>query len=111
LELVSDTIKLKNTLYVRITDTTYTVAANVKYIWNAAGAGPLKITLPDPATNIYRELIIKNTGTGVNSASSNVKPIDSNTAGTVILPNESGSWIVLVSDGQHWIVMQRSFIP
>ena len=111
LELVSDTIKLKNTLYIKITDTTYTVAANVKYIWNAAGAGALTITLPDPATNIYRELIIKNTGTGVNSASSNVKPIDSNTAGTAILPNSSGSWIVLVSDGEHWIVMQRAFIP
>jgi len=40
------------------------------------------------------------------SASSNVKPIGTNTAGTAILPATAGTWCTLVSDGSHWIIMQ-----
>ena len=63
------------------------------------------VTLPSAATN--RTLYIKNLAAfTVVSASSNVKPIGTNTAGTAILPATAGTWCTLVSDGTNWIVMQ-----
>ena len=72
------------------------------------GAGSITVTLPTAATNVGREIMIKTIAAQtVVSASSNVKPIDSNTAGTAILPATAGAWCTLVCDGTDWIVMQR----
>ena len=63
------------------------------------------ITLPTPSTD--RTIYIKNIAAfTVVSASSNVKPIGTDTAGTAILPATAGTWCTLVSDGTDWIVMQ-----
>ena len=63
------------------------------------------VTLPSAAT--ARAIWIKNIAAfTVVSASSNVKPIGTNTAGTAILPATAGTWCTLVSDGTNWIVMQ-----
>ena len=39
------------------------------------------------------------------SAATNVKPINSNTAGTGILAGTAGAWALLVSDGTNWVIM------
>ena len=44
----------------------------------------------------------------VNSASSNIVPIDSTTAGTAILLGVIGNWATMVSDGTNWIIMQQA---
>ena len=63
------------------------------------------VTLPSAAT--ARAIWIKNIAAfTVVSASSNVKPIGTNTAGTAILPATAGTWCTLVSDGTNWVVMQ-----
>jgi len=65
------------------------------------------VTLPTAASFTGREITIKNIAAfTVVSASSNVKPIGTNTAGTAILPATAGTWCTLVSDGTNWIVMQ-----
>ena len=65
------------------------------------------VTLPTPSSFTGREITIKNLAAfTVVSASSNVKPIGTNTAGTAILPATAGTWCTLVSDGTNWIVMQ-----
>ena len=65
------------------------------------------VTLPTVASFTGREITIKNLAAfTVVSASSNVKPIGTNTAGTAILPATAGTWCTLVSDGTNWIVMQ-----
>jgi hypothetical protein len=72
------------------------------------GGASITVTLPTAATNAGREIMIKTIAAfTVVSASSNVKPIDSNTAGTAILPATAGAWATLVCDGTDWIVMQR----
>lgn len=72
------------------------------------GAASITVTLPNAASNVGREIMLKNLAAfTVISASSNVKPIDSNTAGTAILPATVGAWCTLVCDGTDWIVMQR----
>jgi hypothetical protein len=53
-------------------------------------------------------VVIKNlSGTyTVISASSNVKPANSGTAGTAILAATAGAWAMLVcEDGTNWVVM------
>ena len=65
------------------------------------------VTLPTPSSFTGRELMLKTISAfTVVSASSNVKPIGTNTAGTAILPATAGTWCTLVSDGTNWIVMQ-----
>lgn len=72
------------------------------------GSGSISVVLPAPDTNAGREIMLKNVASfTVVSASANVKPIDSNTAGTAILPATIGAWCTLVSDGVAWVVMQR----
>lgn len=70
------------------------------------GSASITATLPDPVKWSGRELRIKTIAAfTVISASSNVKPIDTNTAGTAILAATAGKWAVLVSDGTGWVVM------
>jgi hypothetical protein len=42
------------------------------------------------------------------SASANVVPLDSTSAGTVILLDVIGNWATMVSDGTNWVIMQAA---
>lgn len=87
--------------------TNFTVAATENWlIMN--GTATITITLPTASSFTGRELMIKNIAAyTVISASSNVKPIDTNTAATAILPATAGSWCTLVSDGTNWVTMMN----
>jgi hypothetical protein len=72
------------------------------------GAATITITLPTASDWTGRELMIKNIAAyPVISASSNVKPIDTNTATSTILRYQPGSWCTLVSDGTNWVTMMK----
>jgi hypothetical protein len=91
-----------------VTKTTdFTVAATENWlIMN--GTATITITLPTASSFTGRELMIKNIAAyTVISASSNVKPIDTDTAATAILPATAGSWCTLVSDGTNWVTMMN----
>jgi hypothetical protein len=91
-----------------VTKTTdFTVAATENWlIMN--GTATITITLPTASSWTGRELMIKNIAAyTVISDSSNVKPIDTNTAATAILPATAGSWCTLVSDGTNWVTMMN----
>jgi hypothetical protein len=87
------------------TGTTHTVAVTTTHlICNQAGT--VTVTLPTASSFSGRELYIKTiTANTVISASSNVVPSTSATAGTAILPATDGAWAFLVSDGTNWIIM------
>jgi hypothetical protein len=71
-------------------------------------ASTLTLTLLAAASYPGRELMVKTlTANTVVSATSNVAPIASATAGTAILPATAGAWARLKSDGTNWIVMSR----
>lgn len=87
--------------------TTYTVLPQDEaIILNRAAT--VTLTLPDATKHQGRTLFIKTIqAQAVDSASSNVVPIDSATAGTAIVPNTDGAWALLKCDGTNWVVMQR----
>lgn len=93
---------------VTVTATTHTVAATTNFlIFNTTGN--CTVTLPSPSTNSGRVLWVKNIAAfSITSASSNVKPLTTNTAGTAILSNSAGKFAQLVSDGTNWIVMSAN---
>ena len=70
------------------------------------GAGSITVTFPTASANTGRVVWIKTIAAQtVVSASSNVKPISTNTAGTAILAGSAGAWAMLVCDGTDWVVM------
>ena len=78
------------------------------YINNKAGSTCV-VTFPAASAYVGRSITIKNMQSQlVNSASSNVVPIDSTTAGTAILLNVIGNWATMVSDGTNWVIMQAA---
>jgi hypothetical protein len=84
----------------------FTVAATENWLISNKSSS-CTVTLPTVASFTGREITIKNIAAfTVVSASSNVKPIGTDTAGTAILPATAGTWCTLVSDGTDWIVMQ-----
>ena len=86
----------------------FTVGASSWYINNKSGSTCV-VTLPTPSSYVGRQITIKNMQAQlVNSASSNVVPIDSTVAGTAILLAVAGNWATMVSDGTNWIVMQQA---
>ena len=91
------------------TGTSHTVAAGTTHLI-CNNSGTVTVTLPSASTFTGRELYIKNIdGTAtVVSASSNVVPSTSATAGTAILPATDGAWAFLVSDGSNWIIMAQA---
>jgi hypothetical protein len=76
------------------------------------GTATITITLPTASDWTGRELMIKNINDyQVVSASSNVKPILTDTAGSAILGARApvyGAWCTLVSDGTNWVTMMSS---
>ncbi len=74
---------------------------------NKSGSG-MTLTLPSAAAFPGREITVKTLQAQlVVSASSNVAPINSATAGTAILPATAGAWCRLKSSGSAWNVMAR----
>lgn len=70
------------------------------------GAGSITVTFPTASANTGRVVWIKTIAAQtVVSASSDVKPINSGTAGTAILAASAGAWAMLVCDGTDWVVM------
>ena len=86
----------------------FTVGTSSWYINNKSGSTCVA-TLPAPSSYVGRQITIKNMQAQlVNSASSNVVPIDSTAAGTAILLAVVGNWVTMVSDGTNWVIMQRA---
>ena len=70
------------------------------------GSASVTATLPTASAYPGRKIRIKTRAAyTVVSASSNVKPLDTDTAGTAILAATAGKWAELVSDASNWIVM------
>lgn len=91
-----------------ITNAYYVVGKTDKWLNFALGQAGT-VVLPNPGLNKNRELIIKNTTSfAVTSASANVKPLNSQTAGTAILAATAGKYAKIVSDGNHWIIMEAN---
>jgi hypothetical protein len=87
----------------------FTVAANETWLINNKSGSTCTVTLPSPATYTGRYLTFKNMqAQTLVSASSNVVPIDSTSAGTAILLAVVGNWATMVSDGTNWIIMQQA---
>jgi prepilin-type N-terminal cleavage/methylation domain-containing protein len=86
------------------TTTNYTMLSiNSSIIVNNSSATTL--TLLSPASNIGRMIYIKSISGGtVVSASSNVVPVGTATAGTAILA-AGPKWAMLQSDGTNWVIM------
>jgi hypothetical protein len=78
-------------------------------IWYNKSGSTCTVTLPAASSWTGRELTFKNMqAQTLVSASSNVVPIDSTTAGTAILLGVVGNWATMVSDGTNWIIMQAA---
>ena len=87
----------------------FTVAnGEIWYINNKSGS-TCTVTLPAASSWSGRTLTFKNMqAQTLVSASSNVVPIDSTTAGTAILLAVVGNWATMVSDGTNWVIMQQA---
>jgi hypothetical protein len=85
--------------------TNYSLAAgDASLIFN--GSGSITLTLQAASSYPGRWLHVKTIAAQpVVSASSDVVPLDSATAGTAILSGTAGKWASLQSDGTNWIVM------
>jgi len=87
----------------------FTVADNETWIINNKSGSTCTATLPTASAWSGRTLTFKNMQTQtLVSASSNVVPIDSTTAGTAILLAVVGNWATMVSDGTNWVIMQQA---
>ena len=85
----------------------FTLADTENWIICNNTAATTTVTFPAASSWTGREVMIKNIAARtVISASSNVVPINSATAGTAILPATAGTWVKLVSDGTNWVIMQ-----
>lgn len=87
----------------------FTVAnGEIWYINNKTGS-TCTVTLPAASSWSGRQLSFKNMqAQTLVSASSNVVPIDSTSAGTAILLGVIGNWATMVSDGTNWVIMQSA---
>ena len=87
----------------------FTVADNETWLINNKSASTCTVTLPTASAWTGRILTFKNMqAQTLVSASSNVVPIDSTTAGTAILLAVVGNWATMVSDGTNWVIMQQA---
>ena len=87
----------------------FTLADTENWLINNKSGSTCVVTLPAASSWVGREVHIKNMQAQlVNSASINIVPIDSTTAGTAILLNVIGNWATMVSDGTNWVIMQAA---
>lgn len=86
----------------------FTLAATENWVI-CNGTGSITVTLPAASSWTGREVHLKTIAAQtVVSASSNVVPLTSATAGTAILAATAGKWATLVSDGTNWVIMQAN---
>lgn len=87
----------------------YTITNTDTWIINNKTGSALTLTFPAASAWTGRYITVKNMQAQlVNSASSNIVPIDSTTAGTAILLAVVGNWATMVSDGTNWVIMQAA---
>jgi hypothetical protein len=87
----------------------FTVAATETWLINNKTGSTCTVTLPTASLWTGRYLTFKNMqAQTLVSASSNVVPIDSTSAGTAILLAVVGNWATMVSDGTNWVIMQQA---
>jgi hypothetical protein len=87
----------------------YTITGTDTWIINNKTGSALTLTFPAASSWTGRYITVKNMQAfAVNSASSNIVPIDSTSAGTAILLGVVGNWATMVSDGTNWIIMQAA---
>ena len=87
----------------------YTIADTDAWIINNKTGSALTLTFPSASAWSGRVITVKNMQAQlVNSASSNIVPLDSTSAGTAILLAVVGNWATMVSDGTNWVIMQAA---
>jgi hypothetical protein len=87
----------------------FTLADTESWIINNKSGSTCTVTLPAPSAYTGRQVVFKNMQPQLLvSASSNVVPIDSTSAGTAILLDVVGNSATMVSDGSNWIIMQAT---
>ena len=85
--------------------TTFTVGIGITWL-SLLNNSTVTLTLPNASLYTGKELHIKNSGTGaVNSATSNIQPLNTTLLDAVILTSGGGKFTTLVSDGTNWIKM------
>jgi hypothetical protein len=105
--IISASINALSTSPVTVT-ADFTVGTSSWYINNKSGS-TCTVTLPTPSSYVGRQITFKNMqAQTLVSASSNVVPIDSTSAGTAILLAVVGNWATMVSDGTNWVIMQQA---
>ena len=99
-----------NTVSAPVTKTAdFTVAVGEAWIINNKSGSTCTVTLPTASAWTGRQLVFKNMqAQTLVSASSNVVPLDSTSAGTAILLDVVGNWATMVSDGTNWVIMQAA---
>jgi hypothetical protein len=104
------TTPVVNTVSAPVTKTAnFTVAVGEAWLINNKSGSTCTVTLPTASAWIGRQLIFKNMQPQtLVSASSNVVPLDSTSAGTAILLDVVGNWATMVSDGTNWVIMQAA---
>lgn len=87
----------------------YTITNTDTWIINNKTGAALTLTFPAASSWTGRSITVKNMQAQlVNSAASNIVPIDSTSAGTAILLAVIGNWATMVSDGTNWVIMQAA---
>lgn len=87
----------------------FTVGSSEYWLINNKAGSSCVVTLPAASANVGKQIVIKTLqAQTVVSASSNVVPLTSTTAGTAILAATAGKWATLVSDGSNWVIMQAN---
>ena len=90
------------------TGTSGTIAnSETSVIFNPSGT--YTATLPAASSHTGKTIYVKSIAAQtINSASSNIVPRNSATAGTALLASGAGNWAQLVSDGTNWVIMAGS---
>ena len=93
-----------------VTKTANFVLGNAEtWVINNKSGATCTVTLPAASSWTGRQVTFKNMQPQLLvSASANVVPIDSTSAGTSILLDVVGNWATMVSDGVNWIIMQAA---
>lgn len=87
----------------------FTLADGESWVINNKSGSTCTVTLPTPSAYAGRQVVFKNMQAQLLvSASSNVVPLDSTSAGTAILLDVVGNWATMVSDGTNWVIMQAA---
>lgn len=104
---VLQSMRVTNNAPPAIKTASFTLGANENFVICEGASAIVTVTLPAASSAPGRVVTIKNLSATytVVSASSNVKPINSSTAGTGICAATAGAWAMLVSDGTSWIIM------